>query len=527
VETCATTVTEARAPYGTALYLVFPLLFAAAYVFAFDYNGYLDLPEHMARAHVLLSCLPKGLANLAFCDQFTVTWSFLPYFFSDTVLMGSLYLFPPLLAEKVAIFVLIGLFVCGWFVLYRTVVGDINIGYLTGLLLVLNNYLFGGFFAYVLSLSLCMFWIAFWWRCRDSKTIANQSLLIVGLIILFGVHLAGFLFAVLFYGFYELHRILTAERGCRTAAIIKALGGFPLFVAFLGLYLIHQQSSDYTALITVHYKPVIYKLATVLYPFINHSKPIDFVLFVTVLILLVISQDRSRITQLIRSYWMWAFVGFLGLFLIMPTEALGAYDFDARFLMPAYTALFIALGIYCDPSLIMRVSLTMLIVMSFCFNFYNKLLVNRNLIAVAELMQSVPPNASLAEVNSIRNVPNEKLSRVSPLPRFYMYHLLRNNVRQTIVPGLFDCRSNRNMPYFCYRDGSLNSAQYFRHQFLGLPKLSDGDLRNLAGLFNYVLVLEHRGKTYVNARMPPDVFQLVKQNQYAYLFRSTELPGNE
>ena len=87
-------------------YLV-PLLLLAGYCFCFPYSLGMDLPNHVARAYILEKCL--GGASSPLCDNFSLRFVPLPYFFSDLLISLLLKVFPIFLADKVAVFLMLAI----------------------------------------------------------------------------------------------------------------------------------------------------------------------------------------------------------------------------------------------------------------------------------------------------------------------------------------------------------------------------------------------------------------------------------
>ena len=497
-------------------YLVLPCLLAGLYVFAFRFNGFLDLPNHMARAYIMLHCFNGGAA--AVCQHFQVSFVPVPFLLADLTLVASLAVFSVGVAEKVAVFFLLVLTIAAWYLLYNELNGSRAAGYLAGLALVLNNFLYNGFYAYVFSVALALLWVRLWWPRRNDKTVGSQLVLSVTLAIIFGFHLAGFLLAFLIYAMYDLHTHLLHRAPDFRRWWNTTLRGAPVYATFVGLYVFQQSVVGRTAAAGgIEYKPLPSKLATILYPFINFSRWLDLALLAAILILLFSAVPRRSVINVVRSFWGFVAAMFFLAFVVLPTSAHGVYDFDVRFLMLAYFALFLAVGRFADAGRRTQLGIVAALAISYGVGLYWKSQYNKELAAVERVLRMVPAEASLAQVNSRRNYPFPQHSRVSPFAHFGTYHILQGG---SLVGELFDCRFNQNLAYFCYRDADVADADHFKFQFLGTPAVTAADLDRLGRLYDYVLVTGHSPGDPMLRKYHRQRFQMVAQHQEAALFRT-------
>ena len=128
----------------------------ALLVLGCEFAGFLDMPNHMARAFVLKECLLGSGASEA-CSNFSYSFSLFPFMLADLVLVGFLSLASVFVAEKLAVVFLIGLLIFSWNRLYLAVHGRVSWPWLLAVPMFYSNFLFNGFYAYLLSLALCMF----------------------------------------------------------------------------------------------------------------------------------------------------------------------------------------------------------------------------------------------------------------------------------------------------------------------------------------------------------------------------------
>lgn len=500
---------------------IIPIVLVAIYIFAFKFNGLLDMPNHLARAHIMRTCIVDP--NNPLCNHYFTKISPFPYFLSDVTLMAYLSFFPPLLAEKIALFVLLSLFIISWYLFYKKINGSINIGYIAGLSLVLNNYFYNGFYAYLFSVVLALFWLTIWWQIRDSKTIINQIGLSFFMTVIFAFHLAGFLFVFIIYCLYDFYTAFSKIQSKLKFLINNFIKGTPIIVTFVGLYLLQQLSSEKSLMGAIEYKPLLNKMLTVLYPFINYSKLNDSIIVFLMFVVLIFSIDVSLIYRFTRNFWTIVSIIFFFFFIITPTAAHGVYDFDCRFLPIAYLTLFVAIGSINNKRSYCAYILASVLIVSFSLSLYYKNMTNKELLKIDDVLSYSQNNKKLIEINSIRNFPSDSVSRVSSFPHFSCYYILGSG---GLVGGLFDCKSNPNISYFCYKDKKIQNLDYYKYQLQGINVLEKQDLIKIAQIFDYVLLISHGNEDYVRSKMTPDLFILKRKNDYIYLFEIKKIYSN-
>jgi len=496
--------------------VIIPVTLAAIYVFPFKFNGLLDMPNHMARAFIMKTCLLDSTNPL--CSHYIVSFKPSTFFLSDLTLVGYLLLFPPLLAEKFALFFVLALFIVSWYILYRRINGSINIGYVAGLSLILNNYIYSGFYPYFLSVTAALFWLYLWWNIKDNKTVVNQVVLSLILALIFGIHLAGFLFIFIIYVFYEIQKRYLEYSVSRKSIFTDSFKIIPLMAMFFGLLLAQRIMEKGNSLAAktymTEYRTVANKIAALAYPFINYSR-LDVLIMSAVFIVLVFAVDLSSFRRLLGSFWAQVSLLFFIFFAVTPVVINGVCDFDVRFLLIAYVALFIAIGTSLKKESFYSSILCIVLLVSFGTSLYYKNMTNRQLTKIYNIMNHCPVKSSLVEINSIRNYPDNFKSRVSPFPYFSQYHIFSGGA---LVGGLFNCKSNKNISYFCYADDGIISPDNFR----GITALDRGDLMKLANHYDYILLIANESEDYIRSKVAADVFTLIQKNDFIYLFQNNK-----
>lgn len=496
------------------LWLVVPCLLVAVYVFPFDFNGLLDMPNHMARADIMRKCLLGSTDNI--CDAYIVKPIPITPFFADLSLMAFLSIFRPFFAEKMAIFCLLCLFITGWYLLYQRINSSINVGYLAGLSLVITNYLYNGYYAYLLSINLALFWLYFWWYVRDCKAIFSRIALGISLTMIFACHLAGFLFVFIVYIVYDIFKALQQNQKMRFL-LQSFLKGAPILATFGGLSLYQlalwrgasRPSTD--SVHVVYYKPMLKKVATLLYPFINYSVYLDVLVFASMLVVLACAIKIAQPGKLKRNFWAWIGIVFFILFALSPTAIGHLNDVDCRFLFIGYLSLFTVVGSVPKPRHVFSWAMSAVLLVGFLSTLYYKKEMNSELTKIHRVISLCDRGKRLVGFNSMRNYPFQSGSRVNPFPHFSSYYILNSGL---FVSGLFNYKY-----FYSARDRALAVySQFPAYKFNGIRDLNKDHLREIQENFDYVIVTGFESESQIRNYLTADMFPLMFRVDYIYLF---------
>lgn len=494
------------------LWLTVPCLILSIYVFAFDFNGFLDMPNHLARGDILRKCFFGK--NVEICSSFVIVFNPLPPFISDLTLVLFLAVFPALFAEKVAIYGILILFVTAWYLLYRRVNGSVNAGYVAGLSLVISHYLYNGFYAFLLSVDLALIWVYLWWPVRNEKTLLNQAMLALGLIIIFGCHLAGFVFLVVIYVLYDIYSIIVQKRGSllRAKDLLKSF--FILGVSFvLGMTMLFAGKVVGESIRNegAHYKSIAGKIATLLYPFINFSLYIDSLVVALVAVILFWALDKSLIRNVVSNFWMITSLSFFLLFALFPTGGARLYDLDCRFLFVSYLGIFLGLGSVAKPKQFFSWGISVVLLAGFATTLFYKSEMNTELKKASKVLRLCDQGKRLIGINSLRSYPLSSTSRVNPFPYFSNYYIFYGG---SFVAGIFD-----TLYFFPMKGlGGPGSNETHFIKFHGISFLDATKLKYIQEAFDYVLVSGLEGEAVMRNNFPKGSFSLVAQEEYFYLF---------
>lgn len=508
-------------------YLLIPWAIVALYIFAFRFPAAMDVPSHLARAFILNTCISGGSEPL--CQNFATKFYPVSYFFPDFLLMLLLRVTSdPYFAGNILLFLMLSINLAGWFFLFTRIHSRPNAAYIAGLFLLLNNFFYKGFYAYLLGNGALLFWLGWWWPRRNALNAKTAIGLSLGLSLLFLCHLAAFFSAPFVVALYALWRVFLSPRSHRLQTLVNFLSLWPLALTFVSLYVLQQLETGPTILGHIGaqgWSPdegivrwMQLKLARLTYVYVNHAKYVDLAFFSGCCAVLLLFGLRSARVSL-NNFWLIGFAGFVSVYVIAPDISHGGSDVDLRFLLPAYYFLFLWLGQLNIRGRVATTAITVVVLASVSFNAWHRLGMERELARVDRALSRIPPGQTLVEVNSRSNYPSGNQSRVNPFSHFSHYYFFRGGA---LVDGLLSCQMNPNIPYFCYRD-ERQAARTFHKQFEGLPVLSQGDVDKLSDKYHYILVIEPRA-SLVEQRFNAGLFERLYDEDGVYLFRSMRKP---
>src|SRR5262249_2820824 len=159
---------------------------------AFPYLPTQDGPAHINNAQILM-----GLASSSerYESTFEIRWDPVPNLTSHLLLIALLYVFPPLMAEKV----LVSLYVLGFAGSYRYFLGAFGprcrpLSW-AGLLLLYQRCFWMGFYNYCLSLILLWIILGYCLRLRATPQLSHGLVLLVLFTVAYFTHLVGLVLA--------------------------------------------------------------------------------------------------------------------------------------------------------------------------------------------------------------------------------------------------------------------------------------------------------------------------------------------
>lgn len=459
------------------------------YILPFEYSATLDLPNHLARAKILLTCFSQP--EMPVCAHYVVKFIPVPYILADSILLLLEAVLPASYVERAAIALLMLGYLFSWTKLFLAVHPQKNIAYYAGLLFTFNCFLAKGFFAYLLSINLCLLILAWWWPKKDHKSLFNQLVLAGGLCLLFLVHLAGFVICAIAIFTYDLHHIIKLHWRQSLPFILKS---WPVVIVTSCLYLFQQLQTRWSIAIPSSFQDGVTpfslewltsKLLRSLYIFVNYDKYSEVLLAMVVLIAVLSSIPFRKIRALVGSYWTLLSIVLAWFYIITPDVTHGVVDVDLRFVIPIFLSLFLASASLVKLYSILSLALLPSLLIYSSIQIYYKTAAQTEVTEIMQVIKHIPAGSSLTLLSSKTVFPNTKNSRANPYAHLAANYILSGG---QLVDGLFECSMNVNTPYFCQADQQLWHSS-FRRQFGGLNASQPSEIELVKRKFDYFLIL--------------------------------------
>ncbi len=167
-------------------------------IWIFSYFPSQDGPSHVYNALVLKEYGQHE--NYKIRDAWKLNITIFPNWLSHIVLAALLYIFPPVMSEKVFLTIAVGLIPISFFYFLNAVNKDHKEKYLYGWLgfpFAYNYLLYMGFYNYTLSISFFFFSFGYWWKHKDTLQIKHLCIFYILLLLTYLSHIASFGLVVL------------------------------------------------------------------------------------------------------------------------------------------------------------------------------------------------------------------------------------------------------------------------------------------------------------------------------------------
>jgi hypothetical protein len=194
--------------------------------------GFEFIPTQDGLSHVYNAYLLKEWRNPEFTkfrEVYNLNLTLFPNWSNYAFFVVALYIFPPLIAEKLFVTICVLLFPLAFYYLLGAIDKRLRIFGVLGFLYSYNYLLHMGFYNFVLSVPLCLIGIGYWWKHRAHFQITHAVVLYLLLITTYFSHLSSYtllVFALSFLaGIYFLSRIKFELR--------EGLKSFLLFIVTL------------------------------------------------------------------------------------------------------------------------------------------------------------------------------------------------------------------------------------------------------------------------------------------------------
>ena len=202
-------------------------------VWVFSYFPTQDGASHIYNSYILKEY--HNHENYRLREVYELNLTLFPNWSSHAFLALLMYVFPPIICEKILISICIGLLPLSLFYFLNGVQKGKTLFGLVGFIFAYNYLLHMGFYNFVLSMSLFFFTLGYWWRHRDELTLTNIGVMYVLLIATYLTHYQSYAtlmmsltFFAVFLSLYEaLHktwgyRKISRENGKTLVSSLKS-----------------------------------------------------------------------------------------------------------------------------------------------------------------------------------------------------------------------------------------------------------------------------------------------------------------
>ena len=220
-------------------------------VWLFKYTCTQDGPAHAHNAHILK--VYHNHENYILREVYERNPTLFPNWTSHVLMAGLMYVFPPLVCEKIFFSLCIGLLPLSLLYLLNGVQKGKALFCLVGFIFAYNYLLHMGFYNYALSVSLFFFALGCWWRCEDKLSPKALVTAYVWLTVVYLTHFQSYALltvSITVIGvFLYVYEALESPRVRLTAqlkSILLFLGSMlPTYVILLTYYLVKREGGGY------------------------------------------------------------------------------------------------------------------------------------------------------------------------------------------------------------------------------------------------------------------------------------------
>lgn len=220
-------------------------------VWLFKYTCTQDGPAHVHNAHVLK--VYHNHENYILREVYERNPTLFPNWTSHALMAGLMFIFPPLICEKIFFSLCIGLLPLSLLYLLNGVQKGKVLFCLVGFIFAYNYLLHMGFYNFALSVSLFFFALGCWWRCEDKLSPKALVTVYVWLTVVYLTHFQSYALLTVsltvFGVFLYIYEALESPRVRLTAqlkSILLFLGSMlPAYVILLSYYLVKREGGGY------------------------------------------------------------------------------------------------------------------------------------------------------------------------------------------------------------------------------------------------------------------------------------------
>ena len=220
-------------------------------VWLFKYTCTQDGPAHVHNAHVLK--VYHNHENYILREVYQRNPTLFPNWTSHVVMAALMFIFPPLICEKIFFSLCVGLLPLSLLYLLNGIQKGKSLFCLVGFTFAYNYLLHMGFYNFALSVSLFFFALGCWWRCEDKFSTKALVTAYVWLTVVYLTHFQSYALLTvsltLLGVFLYVYEALESPRVRLTAqlkSILLFLGSMlPAYVILLSYYLVKREGGGY------------------------------------------------------------------------------------------------------------------------------------------------------------------------------------------------------------------------------------------------------------------------------------------
>ena len=169
--------------------------------------GFKFFPTQDGLSHIYNSYVLKEYhnhENYRLREVYELNATIFPNWTSHALLLLLLYVFPPLVCEKIVLTLCIGLLPLSLFYFINGIAKRNIVFGLLGFLFAYNYLLHMGFYNFVLSMSLFFFTLGYWWRVKDKLRLTNIVVIYILLLVTYVTHYHSYALLVMCLTFFPL-----------------------------------------------------------------------------------------------------------------------------------------------------------------------------------------------------------------------------------------------------------------------------------------------------------------------------------
>ena len=217
----------------------------------FKYTGTQDGPAHVHNAHILK--VYHNHENYILREVHERNPTLFPNWTSHAFMAALMYIFPPLVCEKIFFSLCIGLLPLSLLYLLNGIQKSKTLFCLVGFIFAYNYLLHMGFYNFALSVSLFFFAIGCWWRCEDKRSSRAFVTVYVWLTVVYLTHFQSYALLTVsltvlgvFLYVYEALESPRVRFVPQLKSILLFLGSMlPAYVILLSYYLVKREGGGF------------------------------------------------------------------------------------------------------------------------------------------------------------------------------------------------------------------------------------------------------------------------------------------